>query len=393
MKTKGPTLEDITNKIKFSLTDVQGWSKADLTFVAHRLGANIDSKMNCKELLQHMLPILSDKELLAQPITPSKGDLVEDEAEPVPSPRSPTIAPTSPVTFMPPLTAPSHVHAGVNVLNAFTVAALDAQTRHFQESMAALTDHFELRMAAQATATRQEMKDCKAQLTCAVADLQTLTLKYEQLQVEVQELKAEKGVEVSVQGDCGALKVECEQLRAGLEKATQEIKAVKSSAAAVHQDVAEQAERSKRAKNIILTGLVEEEGETAEALGAKVKQVLGALKASGVQVEQVGRLGSKTRTFAEVTAGTDNARPRVRPVVIRVASTTDKITVLRGRVYLQDSSDFRRLGVNTDLTRAQQANKNVAYPAFLEAKKAGKKVWWIDDRLMIEGKLHKLPVP
>jgi hypothetical protein len=178
-----------------------------------------------------------------------------------------------------------------------------------------------------------------------------------------------------------ALHVQCDEFRTSM-------RVVQSSVSTL-ADTTEHAERAKRSCNILLTGLPEAEGETVAGLEGVVQELLGALHVEGVQVREVRRLGPSRRTYAEAASGVEAPRPRVRPVVLRLATTTDKIALLKGRVHLRDSERFKRLGVNTDLTRMQQANKAAAWPAFLAARKGGKKCWWVDDTLMIEGKAHK----
>ncbi len=62
----------------------------------------------------------------------------------------------------------------------------------------------------------------------------------------------------------------------------------------------------------------------------------------------------------------DKATNKVPAVIITLASVHDKLTVMRARKGLQGI----QLGLDEDLTPAQQAQKRAAWATFKEAKEA-----------------------
>ncbi len=103
-------------------------------------------------------------------------------------------------------------------------------------------------------------------------------------------------------------------------------------------------------------------------------------------VKSAARLEAK-RTYADALGKSEEAdRPAgPRPVLIEFHSAEDKLTVLRARRKLQGTT----WGLEEDLTPLQQSKKSAAWPAFMAARKAGRKATWRAERLFIEGAEHK----
>ncbi len=83
----------------------------------------------------------------------------------------------------------------------------------------------------------------------------------------------------------------------------------------------------------------------------------------------------------------DKATDKAPAVVITLASVHDKLTVLCARKGLQGT----QLGLDEDLTPAQQAQKQAAWATFKEAKKAGERVYWRGTDLYINHKVVNSP--
>jgi hypothetical protein len=116
-----------------------------------------------------------------------------------------------------------------------------------------------------------------------------------------------------------------------------------------------------REANIQVTELTMSKGETSKQLMELVQtELFDRLKVvDRVQVQKVhwqmppGRL--------------DKATNKAPAVIITLASVHNKLTVLRTRKGLQGT----QLGLDEDLTPAQQAQKRAAWATFKEAKEAG----------------------
>ncbi len=83
----------------------------------------------------------------------------------------------------------------------------------------------------------------------------------------------------------------------------------------------------------------------------------------------------------------DKANDKASAVIITLASVHDKLTVLRARKGLQGT----QLGLNEDLTPAQQAQKRAVWATFKEAKEAGERVYWCGADLYINHKVVNSP--
>jgi hypothetical protein len=84
----------------------------------------------------------------------------------------------------------------------------------------------------------------------------------------------------------------------------------------------------------------------------------------------------------------DKAIDKAPVVIITLASVHDKLTVLRARKGLQGT----QLGLDEDLTPAQQAHKQVAWATFKEAKEVGEWVYWRGADLYINHKVVDSPI-
>jgi predicted secreted hydrolase len=83
----------------------------------------------------------------------------------------------------------------------------------------------------------------------------------------------------------------------------------------------------------------------------------------------------------------DKAIDKAPAVIITLASVHDKLTVLRARKGLQGT----QLGLDEDLTPAQQAQKRTTWATFKEAKEVSERVYWRGVDLYINHKVVNSP--
>ena len=127
----------------------------------------------------------------------------------------------------------------------------------------------------------------------------------------------------------------------------------------------ESEERRKRRKYVVLSGIPEhssgniaERNERDTALVGELACELGLV---GFAPEQVTRIGRLTST-----------RPRLLRVKCR--SVDAKFSLLRQSKKLRDSTRFREVFINPDLTKAQRADNASLRSELKERKKKGEKV-------------------
>jgi len=120
-----------------------------------------------------------------------------------------------------------------------------------------------------------------------------------------------------------------------------------------------------REANIRVTELTMSKGKTSKQLMELVQtELLDRLKVVDcVQVQKVHRQMPLGRL--------DKAIDKAPAIIITLASIHDKLTVLRACKGLEGT----QLGLDEDLTPAQQAKKRVAWATFKEAKEAGERVY------------------
>ena len=374
-----PAAASLADSTQFHLSEVLAWKKHQLQFVVDNLHLprNGDTK---ESLLEVALVGLQARGKVIS--TPASVHSVPEPPTPIapvapPAPAVPAASgPASELPMSLPLSPPPlHLTLSQSPVAATPTSHVDsivelALHRYRDvvvEELASTMRTFEVRVDSRFDGLQQELKFYKAQVT---------------------ELRAELS---SVQHANAVLASDLSDLQQTVQSMKADMQAVRVSTAAL-QDNTERAERDKRSRNVVLTGLDEPEGETPQALEVKVHGVLAALHAIGVKVERVSRIGFKPKSYAEAAAGTARPRAKVRPVVLHLSSIPDKLTVLRGRIHLRGSQEYRGLGVNPDLTRQQQERKSATWPVYVKARQDGKKCRWVDDTLYIEGKLFS-PAP
>ena len=113
-----------------------------------------------------------------------------------------------------------------------------------------------------------------------------------------------------------------------------------------HQRMLESLEAERRAANIIMTGVSEEQlGDAATDVG-KVKLVLSAIGQQNVQVKSVERLG----TARQDRRPTSDSRPYRRPLKVVLANADDRKGVLENTHRLKTSNVmFRSIYVKKDV--------------------------------------------
>jgi uncharacterized protein YqgV (UPF0045/DUF77 family) len=136
-----------------------------------------------------------------------------------------------------------------------------------------------------------------------------------------------------------------------------------------------------REANIRVTGLTMSKGETSKQLMELVQtELLDMLKvADRVQVQKVHRQMLSVRL--------DEAIDKASAVIITLASVHDKLTVLHARKGLQGT----QLGLDEDLSPAQQAQKRAVWATFKEAKEVSEQVYWRGANLYINHKVVNSP--
>jgi hypothetical protein len=137
-----------------------------------------------------------------------------------------------------------------------------------------------------------------------------------------------------------------------------------------------------REANIRFTGLTMSKGETSKQLMELVQtELLDRLKvADRVQVHKVHQQMPSRQL--------DRATDKALAIIITLASVHDKLTVLHARKGLQGT----QIGLDEDLTLAQQAQKRTAWATFKEAKEAGERVYWCGADLYINHKVVNFPI-
>jgi hypothetical protein len=136
-----------------------------------------------------------------------------------------------------------------------------------------------------------------------------------------------------------------------------------------------------REANIQVIGLTMSKGETSKQLMELVQTgLLDRMKvADRVQVQKVH--------WQMPSRQLDKATDKAPVIIITLASTHDKLTVLHAHKGLQGT----QLGLDANLTSAQQAQKRAAWATFKEAKEAGKRVYWRGADLYINHKVVNSP--
>jgi hypothetical protein len=345
-----PSAAQLHDDTCFSLLELQSWKKSQLKFIAdnYQLERAADTRAALFGVVQSALSQRGKLEV-AVSVAP------ETSPSPLPAAHMPAGNNASP----PPPVSPPVLTAVV--VQQIIEAALAHHNTVFKSILHESLATMEVRMHSKIDALTQDLKLHKLQLAAVQAQHSTM------------------------QDTCAALTAECSELRAGHASLTKMVNALQARTSSLQND-SERAERQHRGLNVILTGLPECDNETPALLEGQVHDVMAALKVPvGVKVQSFSRLGQKGRTYAEAAGGPSQGRPKIRPVVLRFACTQDKISALKGRVNLNKSDKFRRLGVNPDLTRSQQEKKTAAWPAFVKARQEGKKTWWVDDTLFING--------
>ncbi|KAF0307359.1 hypothetical protein FJT64_002290 [Amphibalanus amphitrite] len=115
-----------------------------------------------------------------------------------------------------------------------------------------------------------------------------------------------------------------------------------------HQKMLEAIEAERRAANLIITGVPEDNMGGATTDRAKVNLVLATMGQSGVPVKSVERLGNQRQDGRAPAAG--GSRPYRRPIKVVLANTDDRKTVLENAHQLKTKDAvFRSIYVKKDV--------------------------------------------
>ena len=150
--------------------------------------------------------------------------------------------------------------------------------------------------------------------------------------------------------------------------------------------VTDAGQREQKKLNLRLTRLPADVQSQSEA-ESMVSQLMQALD---VNVEP----SSVTfhRPSYSAVASSASAPEKASAVLVTLRCMQEKVAVLRARGRLRNSERFSNTGVNEDLTKLEQTAKSAAWPAFLAARREGKRTSWRAGTLLIEGVPHQPPV-
>jgi hypothetical protein len=133
--------------------------------------------------------------------------------------------------------------------------------------------------------------------------------------------------------------------------------------------------QQERKLNLHLTGFKAKEGE----IEIKLVQRLNTKVLQG-QIKLRAKVIVATRQRPVTTqASTSTVKMRPGTVLLKFATSKDRQAALQGRKGLAGT----KLGLDNDLTFAQQARKSELWPLFKEAKVAGKHAFWCATELFI----------
>jgi hypothetical protein len=120
--------------------------------------------------------------------------------------------------------------------------------------------------------------------------------------------------------------------------------------------------------NLHLMSFEAKEGETEKELVQRLNTELlqGQMRLRAKVIAATWQRPVTTR------ASTSMARARPGAMLLKFATSEDRQAALRGRKGLART----KLGLDEDLTPAQQARKSELWPLFKEAKAAGKRAFW-----------------
>jgi len=189
-----------------------------------------------------------------------------------------------------------------------------------------------------------------------------------------------------VEAEVAAVTAEIMTLRSSL--ATVEGLLAEVLAAKHHRDTErEQTDRMQRRNNLRITKLKEGADPMADA-----KELFTAMGCS-VQVVEARRMGRAPNSYAAKTAGdVPTTGTPSRPLIVTLATFSDKLDLLRNRKNLKDTP-FKFISMDDDLTPQQMDIKQSAWPAYKEAKLAHKRTFWRAHQLFIDGVLHTPTLP
>lgn len=138
-------------------------------------------------------------------------------------------------------------------------------------------------------------------------------------------------------------------------------------------------ERQQRRMNLRLHGLPEAEGEHTKR---QVMDICRAVFPPGFPAT------GESAPFIDVChrVGPRRDANRPRPVIIRFATRDARDSIWRSSKTAKDLLMARRLRFTEDLTAQDKATRNELWPQIDEAKKAGKKAFFVGARAFIDGK-------
>ena len=206
-----------------------------------------------------------------------------------------------------------------------------------------------------------ELVDSMAQLNKTVSAMLAQMVTIQAMQVSVTTLQTEN---TALNGTVASLNDQVQRLQASIDSA------------------AEAPEADRKRCNLRLTRPPAEcKSQTAaDALAQKLWGNLGL--SCSVPAAQLTK-----QTYADA-ANKDRKGHLGGSITLACASFHDKLLALKARRKLRDT-EFHRMGLEEDLTKRQEANKNASWDAFVQARKAGKRTSWRQGQLPIDGHAYR----
>jgi hypothetical protein len=96
----------------------------------------------------------------------------------------------------------------------------------------------------------------------------------------------------------------------------------------------ESLEYEKRGKNLVITGLDDNDEESGEPVSARVGRIFSAINLEDIQIIRAERIGQ-----IEKTDGSPEFKPRPRPIKVVLQSTSDRQKAVEGGKKLKESRD------------------------------------------------------
>ncbi|MCO5563675.1 hypothetical protein L7F22_017322 [Adiantum nelumboides] len=155
----------------------------------------------------------------------------------------------------------------------------------------------------------------------------------------------------------------------GRKKITKEVKEEKRHEETLwmHATLEEKTMREARMLNVRVSGIKEEHGSSPESDGRTLCANLGYTNTPFIKAWRVGK------------------DPQKRVLMLQFKDLMDKITFLKKRIALRGLGGTP-IYIDEDLTKTQVEHRKLCMPKIIQARKEGKKAFYRDGRIFIDGK-------